>query len=135
TQLSGQANPTKIPLENIKQIEVIKGAASSVWGSSLGGVINVITEDVGNSGIPKGNFTTSAGEFSTTKNSLELAGKARELGYLFTGSYFETQGTQSRSDVQESKLFSKFAHPLGDQAKVTGSFGYSGANVHSGVTP
>lgn len=135
TQLSGQANPSKIPLENIKQIEVIKGAASSVWGSSLGGVINVITQDVGDSIVPKGSFTTSAAEFSTTTNSLDLAGKVFDLGYLVTGSYLETQGTQSRSDAQVTKLFSKFAHPLGDQAKLTTSFGYSGATVHSGVTP
>jgi vitamin B12 transporter len=28
----------------IEKVEVIKGPASSVWGSSLGGVINVITK-------------------------------------------------------------------------------------------
>lgn len=37
TQLSGQANPAEIPLEYIKQIEIIQGGSSSVWGSSLGG--------------------------------------------------------------------------------------------------
>ncbi|VAX37238.1 Outer membrane vitamin B12 receptor BtuB, partial [hydrothermal vent metagenome] len=41
-QISGQANPTRIGVEHIERIEVIKGASSSAWGSSLGGVINVI---------------------------------------------------------------------------------------------
>ena len=58
TQLSGQANPSQIPIEHIGRIEVIKGATSSAWGSSLGGVVNVITKDVGDSQKPTGNFTS-----------------------------------------------------------------------------
>ncbi len=135
TQLSGQANPTKIPLENIKQIEVIKGASSSSWGSSLGGVINVITKDAGDSVIPRGNITSSFAEFETIKNSLDLSGKVWGMGYLLTASHLQTDGTQSKSDVRETKTFSKIVQPLGDQAKLTGSFGYSGAKIHSGVTP
>lgn len=134
TQLSGQANPAKIPLENIKQIEVIKGASSSSWGSSLGGVINVITQDAGDSTIPHGSITSSFAEFETTKNSLNLSGKVLDLGYLLTASHLQTEGIQSKSDARETKTFSKIVHPLGDQAKLSGSFGYSGAKIHSGVT-
>jgi vitamin B12 transporter len=135
TQLSGQANPTRIPIEHVERIEVIKGASSSAWGSSLGGVVNVITKDVGDSAVPKGNFTSSVAEFSTTKNSLDVSGKIAELGYFVTGSFFETDGPQSVTDVQETKGFGKFSHLLGDEAELTGSFGYSGANVRYGVTP
>lgn len=40
----GEAQMTQAPIENIEQIEVIKGASSVVYGSSaLGGVVNVIT--------------------------------------------------------------------------------------------
>lgn len=40
----GEAQMTQSPVENIEQIEVIKGASSVVYGSSaLGGVVNVIT--------------------------------------------------------------------------------------------
>jgi len=88
TQLSGQANPTRIPIEHIKQIEVIKGASSSAWGSSLGGVVNVITKDVGTTETPRGQFTSSFAEFSTTKNSLELSGRLSDLGYFISGSFF-----------------------------------------------
>lgn len=38
-----------LPIENIKQVEVIKGAASALYGSSaLNGIINVITNNPGN---------------------------------------------------------------------------------------
>ncbi len=41
----GQTQNTFVPLENVKQVEVIKGAASVIYGSSaLNGIVNVITE-------------------------------------------------------------------------------------------
>mgnify|MGYP000029403822 CR=1 FL=1 len=77
TQLSGQANPTQIPIEHIERIEIIKGASSSVWGSSLGGVINVITKDVGDSEKPTGNFTSSFAESGLFCSSNTCARRAR----------------------------------------------------------
>ena len=133
TQLSGQADPTMIPLDHVERIEVIKGASSSAWGSSMGGVINVITKDVGDSVVPAGKFTSTFAEFSTTKNSIELAGRAAALGYFVSTTFFETDGFKSDSDVREKKFFGKLSHPLGDQARVTASFGYSGGQVHDGV--
>lgn len=41
-----------IPVGIIDRIEVIKGAASSSWGSSMGGVINIITRKAGISSTP-----------------------------------------------------------------------------------
>ncbi len=41
----GEAQSKMVPLENVKQVEVVKGASSVVYGSSaLNGVVNVITE-------------------------------------------------------------------------------------------
>ena len=134
TQLSGQANPSQIPIEHIERIEVIKGASSSVWGSSLGGVINVITKDVGSSTTPEGLLTTSFAEFGTTKNSLELAGKIGEVGYLFTGSHMNTNGPQFISDAEEKKFFSKLQLPFSDEVKVTSSFGYNEADTRYALT-
>ena len=33
-----------IPIQNIERVEIIKGPASSSWGSSLGGIINIFTK-------------------------------------------------------------------------------------------
>jgi TonB-dependent Receptor Plug Domain/CarboxypepD_reg-like domain len=45
---AGTASLDMIPVDNINQIEVMKGASSVLYGSSaLGGVINVITSDPG----------------------------------------------------------------------------------------
>lgn len=58
---SGAALSHFIPLGIIKRVEIIKGAASSSWGSALGGVINIITKDVGKSNRPTGNINVSYG--------------------------------------------------------------------------
>ena len=45
---AGSAELSLVPVDNISQIEVMKGASSVLYGSSaLGGVINVITGDAG----------------------------------------------------------------------------------------
>src|SRR3989338_5397554 len=135
TQLSGQANPTRIPVRHIERVEIVKGASSSAWGSSLGGVINAVTKETGDSPTPQGTFTSSFAEFATTENSLELSGKVAELGYFVTGSYLNSDGPLAATDVEEKKSFTKLSYALGDKAKLPGSFGYSGANVRYGPTP
>lgn len=135
TQSSGQVNPVEFPVENIERIEVIKGPASNVWGSGLGGVINIITKDTGKTVMPKGSITNSFAEFRTRKNDLDLSGKAGDLGYYFLSSYMQSGGKGQRDDVLEKKFFNKLSYDLKDSGKITGSFGYSGADVNSGVFP
>jgi len=89
----------------------------------------VITKDVGDSVKPKGSLTSSFAEFRTTKNSLDLAGKIKELGYFVAGSYLNTNGAQAITDAQEKKFFGKLSLPLSDEAKLVGSFGYNEADV------
>ena len=38
------ADIAMIPVQIVEKIEIIKGPASSAWGSSLGGVVNIITK-------------------------------------------------------------------------------------------
>ncbi|MFC1510411.1 TonB-dependent receptor plug domain-containing protein [Candidatus Omnitrophota bacterium] len=135
TQLSGQANPSRIPLEIIDRIEIIKGASSSVWGSSLGGVINVITKSSTSTKALEGTLTSSYAGFKTTDNVLELHGKVNTINYLFSGKNLSTKGTLSRSSVHEKSGFGKISTPLGDEATIDASFGYSGASVYDGVRP
>ena len=135
TQLSGQVNPTNFPIENIKQIEIIKGAASSVWGSALGGVINIITKDTGDKPVPQGSFSQSFAEYDTSKQSFELIGKVGDLGYYSFASYMHSGGIRAKADADEIKTFTKLSFPLGDLSELTSSFGYSRSNVNSGEFP
>jgi len=135
TQSSGQVDPAEFPLENIARIEVIKGSGSSLWGSGLGGVINVITKDTGNTLIPKGSVTSSFAGFRTNKEVAELSGKVSDLGYYLLSSYMSSGGDRPRSDTLEKKAFSKLSYDLKDSGRLTAIFGYSAADVNSGEFP
>ena len=134
-QSSGQVNPAIFPLENIERIEIIKGSSSSIWGSSLGGVVNIITKNTGDTFIPKGSITSSFAEFRTRKESAELSGKVQSLGYYLFSSYMESGGKGPKDDVLEKKAFGKLDYDLKGAGKITGSFGYSQADVNNGVFP
>ncbi|TNE71226.1 TonB-dependent receptor [bacterium] len=69
---SGTLDLTRITVGNIKQIEIVKGPSSALWGSdALGGVINIITEK------PKTGFTSVVssriGSYGSQDYSLETA--------------------------------------------------------------
>jgi outer membrane receptor protein involved in Fe transport len=56
-----------LPLENLSQVEIIKGASSVLYGSSaLNGIINFRTADATN--IPETNFYVETGIFGKPKN-------------------------------------------------------------------
>jgi vitamin B12 transporter len=134
-QSSGQVNLAVLPIEDIARIEIIKGAASSTWGSGLGAVINVITKDTGKNLIPEGSLTTAFAEFRTRKENGEISGKVGDVGYYLFSSYMESGGHSPKDDVLEKKGFGKLSYDLKDMGKITGSFGYSGADVNSGEFP
>ena len=57
-----------LPLENLSQVEIIKGASSVLYGSSaLNGIINFRTADASN--IPVTSFFTEAGVYGNPPNS------------------------------------------------------------------
>ncbi len=134
TQLSGQANLSRIPIENIQQIDVIKGGASNMWGSSLGGVINVITKPAGTTKRPHGHLITSFAQFAATKNSLDLDGKLGDLGYSTFGSFLHADGNLADSRTEEIKNFTKLKYDFNQTTAIKAEFGYSGAQLRYGPT-
>jgi outer membrane receptor for ferrienterochelin and colicins len=76
---AGTLDLSRITVGNIKQIEVVKGASSSLYGSeALAGVINIITE------TPKngfhGNVNYRIGTFNTNDISTTINYKKQKLG-------------------------------------------------------
>jgi outer membrane receptor for ferrienterochelin and colicins len=83
---AGTLELSRLAVGNIKQIEIIKGASSSLYGSeALGGVINIITE---NSEHTKYSFSTRYGTNQTADIGLQLAVKKEKWqGSLFFNRY------------------------------------------------
>lgn len=75
-----------VPVGIIERVEIVKGPASSAWGSALGGVINVVTKSTGSTVIPKGTVSASYGEKDSTDLRAQLVGKGGPVGYyLYAG--------------------------------------------------
>lgn len=123
------ADLSQIPLDLVEKIEIVKGASSSVWGSSLGGVINIVTRPVGKTVIPKVNGSMSFGEFDTERYRGEVSGAAGLLRYFGFGSYVESGGFRPHSDVLEKRSLIKAELPVTEYVNLNGFFGYSDSTV------
>ena len=69
---SGDANINSIPIESVERIEIVRGSASSLYGGkAVGGVINIISKDIGNKKMV-GNAIISYGSHDTWKKAISL---------------------------------------------------------------
>ncbi|MFH2138984.1 MAG: TonB-dependent receptor plug domain-containing protein [Candidatus Omnitrophota bacterium] len=135
SQASGQVNLSQFPAGNIDRVEIIQGASSCVWGSGLGGVVNIITKETGDTLKPQGNALISFAEFGTQKQSLDARGKQGDMGYYFFTSHAESGGKKPKDDVLENKSFGKLSYDLHAAGRIVTSFGYSAADANTGEFP
>ncbi len=122
---SGAAETNSIPVGIIKRIEVIKGPASSAWGSSLGGVINIITKQAGNTERPAGSIRASYGEKKTQDYRAEFSGQLGTVGCYFFAGRQESDGLRSSRYFDNDSLYAKFNIPVARDVDVGLTIGYS----------
>ncbi|WLE95806.1 MAG: TonB-dependent receptor [Candidatus Electrothrix communis] len=122
---TGSALTHFIPLGIIKRIEIIKGAASSTWGSALGGVVNIITKDVGKNNRPTGNVDVSYGEWNSRDVSADVAGKVKALGYYLYAGNIDSEGLRLDRYAERNSLYGKIQLQLPRSSRLTFTAGYS----------
>jgi vitamin B12 transporter len=126
------ANPltdlTTLPVDSIERIEVYKGAASSAWGSSLGGVINIITREP-DAEKPVGAFVrTSYGKADTFKNRGHIAGTKDRFGYFLSLTHDESNGFVDNSAYDQTAVYGKLHYDINDASRVSFMGSYDDAN-------
>ncbi len=109
---SGTAFLNGLPLGIIKRIEIIQGPVSSSWGSSLGGVINILTKDTGRGERPSGQATASVGERGSSELNAQAGGQLGPVGYYLYGGRQETDGQVLDYWFDNSPLYAKLTLPL-----------------------
>ncbi len=98
---TGEINWNTIPMENVSQVEVVKGASSVLYGSSaLNGLISVHTERPGL--IPKTNARLYIGIYGNPKNE----------NYQWSGKEFWSEGKYPVKPVLRNTLFSGVRNPM-----------------------
>lgn len=88
---NGMFDFANLQTDNIERIEVVRGAASAVYGSdAIGGVINIITRK--GRGKPKVGFSAEGGSYGTWKTAGNIAGGTDMVNYSLDASHLETTG-------------------------------------------
>jgi len=122
---SGEAVWDLIPVENIAQIEIVKGASSALYGSSaLNGLINIRTASATIKPITK--FNTSFGYYGTPKdrykkwwaNSVQHFGnfqffhskKINQFDFTLSGYYSEDEGYRQNDSYRKGRIYSKIQY-------------------------
>jgi outer membrane receptor for ferrienterochelin and colicins len=120
-RIAGQLDLSRLSVQNIQRIEIVKGAASSLYGSeAVGGVVHIITKD------PEDRFdyfaNGSVGSFEARNARIDLSLASKKTSALFTGDARQADGydldpTTANTTVDAFKnisLFSKLKYKSTD---------------------
>ncbi|HPG40447.1 MAG TPA: TonB-dependent receptor [bacterium] len=140
---TGAFNWDMLPPLDIEQIEVLKGAGSTLWGSSaLGGVVNIITKDPS----PEGEllFAYSAAKndkpyysewewtdpdrLHYTREDMSYSKRLGNMGFRISGSRFFSTGHTELGDFKKYNLTGKVDYRFKNGIKVMAYTAYSNIN-------
>lgn len=131
--LNQLANPltdlSYLPVDTIERIEVYKGAASSSWGSSLGGVINIITREPDPKRIFTANIHVSYGDFKTSKSRASFSGTANRFGYLLSLTHDESDGFMANASYKQDAVYAKINYDLNEKSRMGFAYSYDEGRI------
>ena len=101
------ADISAFPVGEIDRIEIVKGPASSVWGSALGGVINIITRSPDPERRLGGSASASIGSRTTGDFHADISGTTGSLGYYLYGGGLTSDGLTTATPFDGGNLYGK----------------------------
>jgi len=130
-RIAGQLDLSRLSVQNVERIEIVKGAASSLYGSdAVGGVINIITKDPQDSFDYAGNMNMGSYEARNAKLDLSIA--KNKTSYLATAEMHKADGydldpttVNTTADAFHNySFFGKIKHRLSDVYSLQASGNY-----------
>ena len=106
----GQGSVDGVDIGSARQISVIRGPASSLYGNASGGAILIESER--GPAIPFVEARTTAGEFDFRKFQLKTGGETDELNYLINLSDTSIDGFRDHSEYENTQLNGRFEYTL-----------------------
>jgi vitamin B12 transporter len=110
---------SSVPVQMIERVEIVKGAASSSWGSALGGVVNVITKSPQAERPFAGMASASYGKRSTVDGRAELSGTLNRFGYYLSGGKLRSDGLLPNNMVDLNNFYGKLRYDLPARGSLT----------------
>ncbi|MBU1006711.1 MAG: TonB-dependent receptor plug domain-containing protein, partial [Candidatus Omnitrophica bacterium] len=103
----------QIPLESVEKIEIIRGAASVLYGDNAsGGVVNIITKK--GSGTLSGKAGVKYGSYGMHQENAEISGQQDKISYYLYSKYSNTDGYRSNSDLQAKDCNARLGYDISD---------------------
>lgn len=94
---TGSATLSRIPLDQIERIEILRGPASSLYGAdAIGGVIQIFTR--GGEGPMRVNASTGYGSYNTSDSTVGVSGGTEMVSYSVQAGYTNTNGFNTIRD-------------------------------------
>lgn len=126
------ADVASIPVQQIDKIEIIKGPASSAWGSSLGGVVNIFTKTGSLSGKVNGTLLASHGEKGTEEYRSEFFGELGAFNYYVTAGKMESDGLTPYNQYDGKSFYGKFGFKITKDTQLNFTSWYADADRQGG---
>ena len=132
-----------LPISEIDNIEVIRGAKSSLYGSeAIGGVIHIHTRQGAEKAL-KPSFSVSAGSHNRYRYSGGVSGKVAKTWYNLNLTHEQTQGFDAKSagTTPDNDGFNnnsgsvRIGHQITDKLLVEGNFLYAAGHNEYDITP
>jgi vitamin B12 transporter len=106
------------PVQRIERVEIIKGPASSAWGSSLGGIINIITKSPDPGRRLGGIASAAIGERGTGDYRLDLSGTTSSVGYYLSAGGISGDGLTPNNPVDTGNIYGKIQFQPTDKIQI-----------------
>jgi outer membrane cobalamin receptor len=124
----GSADFTSIPIANIERVEVIRGAGSSIYGTSaFGGVVNVMTKKAAQDS-PVLKTDISYGSFNTLQAGMVGAYANERTGALVASSMISSDGDRNNSAFNSQNVLFNASVKATENSDISLS-----ANIYEGV--
>ncbi|EAY30056.1 TonB-dependent receptor family protein [Microscilla marina] len=106
----GQAQVDNLDLGAFQQMEVIRGASSSLYGNAAGGVISFSSEALPSKPYVELGLTT--GSFGLQRSQLKTGWQQGKLGGFLHVAHTQTNGYRSQSAMQSTLLYNRLEWKL-----------------------
>ena len=116
TLADGQSQVDSIDLASVRQVEVLRGPASALYGNAAGGVISIQSER--GSAEPYADARIAVGDYGYRKYQVKTAGAVGRLDYLVSLSDLQIDGYREHSEAENTQLNSRFLFRLSDNTEV-----------------
>jgi iron complex outermembrane receptor protein len=113
----GVGQPGVVDLAAAKSIEVMRGPFSALYGSSSGGVINILSEDAPTK--PTLGGSAMFGSYDTRRQTLEAGGTLENLEYQLQTSHYESDGYRDHSSSKKDMATAKVRLNISEDTRLT----------------